>query len=155
MTVKEKARTLYNPGVAMRYVVINTATNEKTYASTLSVRDVTEKPWRTPKGTPKGQEFFKMKMKNSDGEKVIIKFINSVLHEKCLSEDGMWEFTGARPDGGELPFLTIKHTPLTKSITEHKISVNKVDLPSIVSVVDHTPSSEDFCNQEELDRLLS
>ena len=91
MTTNEKIRTLYNPGVGMRYNIRNLVTGLIEIASILTVRDVEQKPWRSPKGTPAGQEFFKMKLGSKKTGFTIIKFMNSVRNDKCVSEDGQWE----------------------------------------------------------------
>lgn len=121
----------------------------------MSVRDLCEKPWRTPKGTLKGQEFFKMKMKDSNGDRMVIKFMNSMLHEKCLSADGAWEFTGNRPDGATIPILSNSRRIISKSLRERRLKVDSVDVSDTDTVIEHKVNTEDFCNQEELDRLLS
>lgn len=106
MPRSKRIRTLYNPAVGCRYLIKNTKTGDIESASTLTVRDVDQKPWRSPKGTPAGEEFFKMKIGKKQTGFTYIKFINSALNEKCLSDDGEWEFLAQTPDGKKLPKLT-------------------------------------------------
>ena len=127
MSKNDRIRTLYNPGVGMRYNITNTETGEVAVASTLTTRDVDQKPWRSPKGTDTGQEFFKMKLgTKKDGFKYI-KFINSIKNERCVSEDGKWEFNGVRPDGSTLPLLSISERDI---VVKNKKSRKSTETPS-------------------------
>jgi hypothetical protein len=101
-----KIRTVYNPGVGISYIIKNSKTGEKIKASTLTTRDADQKPWRSPRGTPEGQEFFKMKSGNKKKGFTYYKFMNSIQHETCLSEDGIWMFTGLKSDGSVIPKIS-------------------------------------------------
>lgn len=114
MPRSKRIRTLYNPAVGCKYLIKNTKTGAIESASTLTVRDVDQKPWRSPKGTPVGEEFFKMKIGKKQTGFTYIKFINSALNEKCLSDDGEWEFMAETPDGKKLPKLTVGQKKSTK-----------------------------------------
>lgn len=163
MTNNEKVRTLYNPGVGMRYNVKNLKTNEIEVASTLTVRDVDQKPWRSPKGTPAGQEFFKMKMGSKKEGFVILKFMNSVKNSKCLSEDGNWEFIGERPDGSTVPLLSISEREIVVKDRKPKVRRKDKDAPvtqaqpaakSQVALSKESINNDDFCNLDALNEIL-
>lgn len=106
MARNKKIRTLYNPAVGCQYQIKNLKTDTIHVASTLTVRDADQKPWRSPKGTPQGEEFFKMKIGKKQTGFTYIKFINSSLKTDCISDDGEWEFLAITPDGKQLPKLT-------------------------------------------------
>lgn len=159
-----KIRTIYNPGVAMVYTIQNLKTGETHVAATCGIKDVEFKPWRSPKGTPAGKEFFKMKLGNKKDGFEIITFLNSSLHSRCLSEDGDWEFTGQRPDGGVLYKLADQPA---KGETEHyipsnskrvKISVQNVDnndLSASPTEIHTTIENEEFVDMEEMNKILN
>ena len=94
--------TLYSPPVGQRLIVKDTENDEEVFVSTLSVRDKTPFKHRTPKNTPKGQEYFYVKRKIA-GEWVFIKMLNSLLRTSCSSEDGRYVFEGKLPSGNVLP----------------------------------------------------
>ena len=90
--------TLFCPNLGCRYVVINTKTKEKVIGRTLGIMDKDiDSDIRSGKKCVRGEEFFKMFINNA-----VVKFKNSNLYEKCLSEDGQWEFTEERPSA-DLP----------------------------------------------------
>jgi hypothetical protein len=91
------ASTIFNPSLGLRYYVKDLKTGKKVNAKTLSPKSVEHLPIRSNKDTPKGQEFFKMEIQ---GE--VHKFMNSIKRERCLSENGRWEFIGLRPNGEKL-----------------------------------------------------
>ena len=160
MTTNEKIRTLYNPGVGMRYNIRNTVTGLVEVASTLTVRDVDQKPWRSPKGTPAGQEFFKMKLGSKKTGFSVIKFMNSVRNDKCVSEDGQWEFVGERPDGSVVPLLSISEREIVVKEKKSKVrrkeakgqTVTAVPAPVVLST--ESISKTDYCNLDMLNQLL-
>lgn len=164
MSNNERVRTLYNPGVGMRYNITNVDTGEVIVASTLTVRDVDQKPWRSPKGTENGKEFFKMKIGTKRDGFTYIKFINSIKNEKCLSEDGVWEFNGVRPDGSALPLLSISERDIViKSKKDRKVSLKekpkqpKTEAPTEVSkpvVLTEKEFKSEYCNEDFLNTLL-
>lgn len=161
-----KVRTIYNPGVAMVYVIQNTKTGEQITASTCGIKDVDCKPWRSPKGTPVGKEFFKMKIGSKKDGFNTVTFLNSVIYSTCLSEDGEWEFIGVRPNGGILRKLT-DTSPIVKSeyknlalinskrvkssiekIKDNNLSVPKTD---IHTTIEH----EEFVDMDEMNKILN
>jgi hypothetical protein len=159
MTTNEKIRTLYNPGVGMRYNIKNTKTGETQVASTLTVRDVDQKPWRSPKGTPAGQEFFKMKLGSKKEGFSFIKFMNSIKNTKCLSEDGQWEFVGERPDGSTIPLLSISEREIVvkeKRSKPRKTEAKEIKAAQAASPVVITADAlkSDYCNVDMLNELL-
>ena len=121
MSSEKRIRTLYNPSVGCQYLIKNLETNDIVKASTLTVRDSDQKPWRSPKGTPPGQEFFKVKMGRKQTGFTYIKFINSSLYEKCISDDGKWEFLAQTPDGKILPKL-FTCEKVGKKVSQPKVS---------------------------------
>ncbi len=162
-------RTIYNPGVAMVYVIKNVLTGECVNASTCGIKDIDFKPWRSPKGTKVGEEFFKMKIGNKRQGFKSITFLNSSTHEKCLSEDKEWEFIGQRPDGSILPKLadmlpnskntnrTIPPTN-TNAIKKVKASIEKVlntDLTLTTNQLQTTIETEEFVDVEEMNKILN
>jgi hypothetical protein len=160
-----KVRTIYNPGVAMVYVIKNTRTGETATAATCGIKDVDFKPWRSPKGTPKGQEFFKMKLgSKKDGFKSIT-FLNSSMQNSCLSDDGEWEFTGLRPDGGTIPKLTDPRAVKQKSTIEYaqpskkvKATIEKVENNKLnvnKNQIHATIENEEFVDMTEMNKILN
>jgi len=89
--------THFNPSLGVKYLIKNTQNNKVVVARALGVRDTKYSPIRSNKDTPKGKEFFKMMVDNNP-----VTFINSLNFDKCLSEDGRWEFIGKRPNGTEI-----------------------------------------------------
>ncbi len=160
MTTNEKIRTLYNPGVGMRYNIKNLKTGSVEIASTLTVRDVDQKPWRSPKGTPAGQEFFKMKLGSKKTGFSVMKFMNSVRNDKCISEDGQWEFVGERPDGSVIPLLSISEREIVVKEKKSKVrrkeakgqTIATVSAPVVLST--ESISKTDYCNLDMLNQLL-
>lgn len=161
-----KIRTIYNPGVGIVYLIENTKTGEKIKASTLTTRDVDQKPWRSPRGTPDGQEFFKMKSGNKKRGFSYYKFMNSVKNEKCLSEDGNWMFTGLKPDGAVIPKLVdIVKKEKTEDTSETssnvvRNTVERVDESVLMETTDvkekvESISTDDFMAADQLQELLS
>jgi hypothetical protein len=92
-----KITTHFNPSLGIKYVVKDTKNGSKVIGKTLSPKSKEHLPVRSSRETPVGEEFFKMVI---EGE--VFKFMNSIQHDKCLSEDGRWEFTGLRPNGKKL-----------------------------------------------------
>jgi hypothetical protein len=162
-----KIRTTYNPGVGIVYIIENTKTGEKIKASTLTTRDADQKPWRSPRGTPEGQEFFKMKSGNKKKGFSYYKFMNSIKHETCLSEDGNWLFTGLKPDGTVIPKLTdiVKKERTTTELPEIgsnvvRSKVEKVDTAAPMTTERikeqiESISVDDFSAADQLQELLS
>jgi hypothetical protein len=100
-----KIRTIYNPGVGIVYKITNRKTGEQIEASTLTTRDAEQKPWRSPRGTKEGEEFFKMKSGTKKSGFTYFKFMNSIKNTECLTHDGEWLFTGLKPNGTVIPKL--------------------------------------------------
>ena len=161
-----KVRTIYNPGVAMVYVIKNTRTGETANAATCGIKDVDFKPWRSPKGTPKGQEFFKMKLgSKKDGFKSIT-FLNSSMQSSCISDDGEWEFIGIRPDGGTIPKLTdptpinnkkstVEYAHLSKKVKTSIEKVNNNELNVNKNQIHATIQNEEFVDMTEMNKILN
>lgn len=135
MPREKSIRTLYNPAVGCQYLIKNLETGNIETASTLTIRDVEQKPWRSPKGTPAGEEFFKMKMGKKKTGFTYIKFINSSLCDKCISEDGKWEFLAETPSGKKLPRLShvkvSSKTVSSKNNAKKKVKNTKKEEPAI------------------------
>lgn len=160
-----KIRTNYNPGVGIVYIIKNTKTGELIKASTLTTRDDDQKPWRSPRSTIEGQEFFKAKSGSKKKGFTYYKFMNSIKNKQCLSEDGLWLFTGLKPDGTTIPKIidTIKFDKkslptIISNIVRSK--VEKIDTVAIMSA-DHIKekidsiSMDDFSADDHLQQLLS
>jgi hypothetical protein len=96
-------RCLFNPGVGLAYFIQNIKTGEQIKASTLTIRDVEQKPHRSPKGTPASGEFFKMKSGTKKSGFTYYIFKNSIQFPQCISDDGVWLFTGKKANGDILP----------------------------------------------------
>jgi hypothetical protein len=90
----------FSPPVGCRIHLVD-ANGSVVTASTLSIRDKTPFKHRTPKGTPRGKEYFYVKTKNGK-EWSYIKMMNSNLLPKCISEDGKYIFEGEMANGGQL-----------------------------------------------------
>ena len=91
----------FSPPVGCRINLVNSKSGETVVASTLSIRDKTPFKHRTPKGTPKGKEYFYVKIHEGKGWKYI-KMLNSLILPNCISEDGNFLFYGELPSGGSL-----------------------------------------------------
>jgi hypothetical protein len=160
-----KVRTIFSPGVAMVYTIHNLKTGEDHPAATCGVKDVDCKPWRSPKGTAQGKEFFKMKLGSKKKGFEIITFLNSSLHSQCLSEDGEWEFRGLRPDGGILPRLS--NDKSSKKEVQKYIPINDKKTKAIIQQVDdnkvyatieeihNTIENEEFVDMDEMNKILN
>lgn len=160
-----KVRTLYNPGVAMVYLIKNTKTDEVVSASTCGIKDVDCKPWRSPKGTPFGKEFFKMKIGTKKKGIKVLTFLNSSIFNTCLTDDGEWEFIGKRPDGGIIPKLTegvsIQKTPSKESIVNNSKRVkttieqiNDTRLTMTTTDIQTNIQNEEFVDIDEMNKIL-
>jgi hypothetical protein len=159
-----KIRTIYNPGVAMVYIIQNTQTGELINSSTCGIKDVDFKPWRSPKGTPIGKEFFKVKVGNKRKGFESITFLNSSIYDKCLSEDGEWEFIGKRPNGGTLRKLAdmpydVKGTDTQLPIVTNRVisSIEKIqnnNLSLTTNQIHQTIESEEFVDMDEMNKIL-
>lgn len=161
-----KIRTTYNPGVGIAYIITNRKNGETVNISTLSSRDVDQKPWRSPRGTPQGEEFFKAKSGKKKTGFTYYKFMNSVQHVECISDDGVWLFTGQKPDGTILTKLTniIKKekqavAPVIGNNTVRSL-VESIDSNVVMSDVTikekvESISVDDFSSSEQLLELLS
>lgn len=91
----------FSPPVGCRINLLDSASGKTVTASTLSIRDNTPFKHRTVKGTPRGQEYFYVKIFN--GTKWdYIKMMNSLLLPNCISEDRKYIFKGELPNGGRL-----------------------------------------------------
>lgn len=157
--MKKKVRTLYNPAVGCRYYIVNRRTGKKFIASTLTVRDKEQKPWRSPKGTPFGQEFFKMKLgSKKEGFEYII-FMNSSMNKECVSDDKKWEFTGESPNGTVIPRLDKEEKIKPKKIikqrkTKAKKEESEEEVKSEpVSITEDIFSSQ-FINKQKVKELI-
>jgi len=160
----KKIRTIYNPGVAMVYIIRNTKTGELINSSTCGIKDVDYKPWRSPKGTPLGREFFKVKIGSKKSGFESITFLNSSMHDKCLSEDGEWEFIGKRPNGGIL--YKLSSTPLedktskssnvvvTNRVTSNIEKIKDNTLLVTSNQIHQTIESEEFVDMDEMNKIL-
>jgi len=158
-------RTIYNPGVAMVYTILNLRTGELANAATCGIKDVEFKPWRSPKGTPMGKEFFKMKLGSKKEGITIITFLNSNKFSSCISDDGDWEFIGKRPDGGTIPKLSeapevkMDISPMSNIITKKvKAIIEKVNnnnLSMSHTQIQGTIENEEFVNLDEMNKILN
>jgi len=160
-----KIRTTYNPGVGIVYKITNTETGEQIEASTFTTRDADQKPWRSPRGTKEGEEFFKMKSGTKKVGFTYYKFMNSVKNNKCLSSDGKWEFTGLKPNGIIIPKLTeivkkekSKEETQENSRSEIRYKVEKIEVPNVIDKKlkekIESISADDFSNNDQLTQLL-
>lgn len=159
-----KIRTIYNPGVAMVYIIQNTKTGELINSSTCGIKDVDFKPWRSPKGTPLGQEFFKVKIGNKRSGFKSITFLNSSIYDKCLSEDGEWEFIGKRPDGGTIRKLIdmpyeVKDVSTKSPLVNNRVisSIEKIqnnNLSLSTNQIHQTIENEEFIDMDEMNKIL-
>jgi hypothetical protein len=91
----------FSPPVGCRINLVDATNGSTVVASTLSVRDRTPFKHRTPKGTPKGQEYFYVKIHNGNGWD-FVKMLNSLTLPNCISEDKRYIFEGELPNGGTL-----------------------------------------------------
>jgi len=91
----------FSPPVGCRINLIDSRTGATVVASTLSIRDRTPFKHRTPKGTPKGKEYFYVKVHNGTGWDYV-KMLNSLTLPNCISEDKRYIFEGELPNGGTL-----------------------------------------------------
>lgn len=158
-------RTIYNPGVAMVYTILNLITGELVTAATCGIKDVEFKPWRSPKGTPVGKEFFKMKLGSKKEGITIITFLNSSKYPSCISDDGEWEFIGKRPNGGTIPRLSeapnVKNEELPISdIISKKVKaiiekVNNNNLSMSNTQIQGTIENEEYVNLDEMSKILN
>lgn len=169
----KRIRTLYNPKVGCQYQIRNVETGEIIIASTLTIRDETQKPWRSPKDTPRGQEFFKMKTgskRNGVDNFTYYKFMNSILNEKCLSDDGKWEFIGKTGKGIDINKVDEKTEKKeeTKQIQAAASSSTVSEATPVNNVVNEKPQESmsveeiredimdsEFSNSSALDELLN
>ena len=158
-------RTIYNPGVAMVYTILNLRTGEFVNAATCGIKDVEFKPWRSPKGTPMGKEFFKMKLGSKKEGITIITFLNSNKFASCISDDGDWEFIGKRPDGGvisrlsESPNVKVDLAPASTILTKKvKAVIEKIGnntLSMSPTQIQGTIENEEFVNLDEMNKILN
>ena len=159
-----KVRTIFNPGVAMIYTIHNLSTGKNFTAATCGIKDVEYKPWRSPKGNPVGKEFFKMKLGSKKEGFKIITFLNSSSQDRCLSDDGEWEFKGERPDGGIL--YKLSEQPKDKAEKHYvpvntnrvKILMQKVGnntLSTTPTEIQTTIKNEEFVDMDEMNKILN
>lgn len=113
----------YSPPVGCRINLIDKS-GHTVIASTLSVRDKTPFKHRTPKGTPKGQEYFYVKIKQNK-EWVFVKMLNSLTLPECISEDKQYVFKGELPEGGKLLAGVKKQTIRKEKESQPKITTSK------------------------------
>lgn len=161
-----KIRTIYNPGVGIVYIIENTKTGEMIKVSTLTTRDADQKPCRSPMGTPEGREFFKVKSGSKKNGFTYYKFMNSIKCQTCLSEDGLWRFTGMKPDGVAIPKITdilkkerIAGPALDSGSNTIKATIEKIDsapaMPfDIIKEKIEAISVDDFSATDLLQELL-
>lgn len=141
--LRKSVRTIYNPKVGCQYIIENVQTGERMVASTLTIRDPEQTPWRSPKSTPPGQEFFKMKSGTKRGGFTYYKFMNSIQNVDCISEDGQWKFIGQRPDGEIVPRVI--------DVCKNKEKDNKsTKAMTAVAQAKPEPEPEEECSEEEL-----
>ena len=154
-----KIKTIFNPGVAMCYVIKHLYTGKKIKASTCGVHDVQYMPWRSPKGSEAGKEFFKMKVGGKKEGVSIITFLNSNTQEKCLSTCGEWEFTGERPDGTFIEKLSNKiKKPYKKPVVNVMKTYTQIVEIKKNDIIENTKietENESFVNDEELNHILN
>ena len=152
--IRNGIRTLYNPKVGCAYVLINTSTGERSQGSTLTIRDNDQKPWRSPKSTPQGEEFFKMKSGTKREGFSYYKFMNSIIHPKCLSEDGVWEFIGVRPNGQALTRVEYNPQDNENDKGDTVVSLNLVDKANTAQVAESNFSQQEL-REEIMDSEFS
>lgn len=163
-----KIRTIYNPGVGIVYFIKNTKTGEEIEASTLTTRDADQKPWRSPRGTLEGQEFFKMKSGSKKIGFSYYTFMNSIKNDQCLSSDGEWLFTARKPSGNIIQKLVdiIKKEKVASTESEFsgnqiRYKVDKINTESIpmsdesIKEKINSISTDDFSANDQLLELLS
>lgn len=143
-----KIRTTYSPGVGIAYIITNKITGEKKNVSTLSSRDIDQKPWRSPRGTIPGNEFFKAKSGKKKIGFTYFKFMNSNQHPECLSDDGIWLFDGVKLDGTILP-------KLSEIVRKEKIIIPEISNKSIRATVEKIDVSIDMTNADIKEKIES
>lgn len=148
---KKKPRIRFNPRVGMRYLIRVIETGEEIICSTLCARDKDQKPYRTPAGTPAGEEFFKVKIgsKRKKSGFTYITFMNSVTRVPTISKCGKYEFTGARPNGEALIPNTIDETTHEAETTPEPVAETpEPETPESPAEVEATAEVErnDFSN---------
>jgi hypothetical protein len=165
MKTKSKIRVAYNPGVGIAYIITNKLTGEKRNVSTLSSRDIEQKPWRSPQGTPHGEEFFKVKSGKKKAGFTYYKFMNSAQLSECLSDDGVWLFSGLKPDGTILPRLDtiIKKEKTVTEVSEGSSNIVRSTVEKVDNIVMNEEvikekvesiSVDDFSASEQINELL-
>ncbi len=111
----------FSPPVGCRINLIDSKSGNTIIASTLSVRDKTPFKHRTPKGTPKGQEYFYVKVRENK-KWVFVKMLNSLTLPECISEDKQYIFNGELPDGGMLVSGSNKKTVRKEKEPQQKVT---------------------------------
>lgn len=149
--VRKGIRTLYNPKVGCSYVVVNVNTGERSQGSTLTIRDHDQKPWRSPKSTPSGEEFFKMKSGTKRGGFVYYKFMNSINNPKCLSEDGVWEFIGLRTNGEVLQRVEDSNQESTDEVSA---AIDDTSVSNMQSTTKAESESSNFSQKELREEIM-
>lgn len=159
----KRTRTIYNPKVGCAYKMRNTQTGEILIGSTLTIRDPDQKPWRSPKDTPQGQEFFKMKSGTKREGFTYYKFMNSNQNSQCLSEDGVWEFIGQTAEGYDINKINDQKekkeetkkivAQVNSNTTLEQIEVQE-EQPTTADIREDIMNSE-FSNASALDKLMN
>jgi hypothetical protein len=164
---KKKPRILFNPKVGMQYYITDVEKNEELICSTLCARDKDQRPYRTPKGTAPGEEFFKVKIgSKKEGGFTIIKLMNSVSLDKCISDCGKYEFTGRRPNGQhincnsldaagqeEIQSAEMKMSEIVEEKPEEKKETGIEEVETTEAITENVMANE-FSDPKALEALL-
>jgi hypothetical protein len=121
----------FSPPVGCRIVLEDTDGSE-VVASTLSIRDKTPFKHRTPKGTPHGQEYFYVKVREGTSWR-FVKMMNSLLLPNCISEDNRFIFKGKLPDGGSLSAGKIKEVNRSAKVEIKSTTASSKEVKSFVN----------------------
>ncbi len=92
--MSRKSSILFKPSLGCKYIFKNTKTNECKVGKVLGPCD--KKKYgeiKSGRKCQRGKEFFKVLINDK-----IIKMMNSNLNSQCISDDGLWMFTGNKPD---------------------------------------------------------
>lgn len=121
---------IFKPVFGCRYIITN-KNGDTTIGRVLGAND--KKLYgdiRSPRKCERGTEFFKVLI----GDKVI-KMMNSNQNKSCVSDDGVWIFTGDRPvDAPKLTEQTVKKPRLKKKkIESSHIEFINTSFQSLVS----------------------
>jgi hypothetical protein len=164
--MSNKNSAAFNPGVGLCYFITEIKTGKQVRAATLCVRDDDQRPWRSSRSCPDKKMWFKMKIGTKRDGFTYIKFMNSNQHSKCLSEDGVYEFTGLKLNGDFLPRLSEipkkkkvinEETLINNNQVRYKIENGDNSVMSSEKIQENVQKSilDDFTNDTQLQGLLA